>query len=78
MALIRGFVANNSVVGGVHRTNVDCHWKAFEAGGARILQLDTFGSDDREIPGKLSQTLQLDRERARKLVAIINSVFPST
>jgi hypothetical protein len=77
MALIRRLLAAPSVVGRVHRTSVDCYWKSFEAGGSRILQLDTFGSEDRQIPGKLSQTLQLDQEQARRLVNLINRVFPS-
>jgi hypothetical protein len=77
MALMKQFLAAPTVVGGMHRTSVDCYWKSFEAGGSRILQLDTFGSEERQIPGKLSQTLRLDEEQARRLVNLIDRVFPA-
>jgi hypothetical protein len=40
-----------------------------------LLQLATYGSDKRKIPGKTSQTLHLDRERAHELRAVIDQVF---
>ena len=46
-------------------------------GNKRYLQLDTYGSDNREFPEKVSQAIQLDEEGARQLLAIIRAAFPS-
>ena len=43
-----------------------CGWRVSEREGRRVLQLDTYGAADRKIPGKVSQTLQFDRDRAAK------------
>ncbi len=40
-----------------------------------IVQIDTYGSHDREIPGKKSQTLQLDREGGERLYEILKREF---
>jgi len=37
--------------------------------------LDTHGSNDREIPGKVSQTLQFDETSARALWEILGREF---
>ena len=55
---------------------VRCAFSVFHHQGKTYLQLDTFGSENREFPGKVSQTLQLDEARATTLVAIIRSAFP--
>jgi hypothetical protein len=44
--------------------------------GKRYLQLDTFGSEDRSFPGKVSQSIQFDEDGARALKAVINKTFP--
>jgi 5-methylcytosine-specific restriction protein B len=40
-----------------------------------LLQLSTYGSDERQSDKKVSQTLQLDEVAARELVEIISRVF---
>lgn len=40
-----------------------------------IVQIDTFGSDERQNPGKQSQTLQLGREAAGELVVLLKDVY---
>lgn len=60
-----------------HRTEVDCDWKRVESPSGPLLQIASFGSEDREIPGKVSQTLQFDRDAAMKLRAAIDAVFSS-
>lgn len=55
-----------------YRTQVECGWTYDQSGRApRILQLETYASD-----GTTSQVLQLDRDRARDLLAIMDQVFP--
>ena len=43
--------------------------------GRVLMQMSTFGRDTREMPGKLSQTIQLDREAAHQLYAMMKKEF---
>lgn len=61
--------------GRMHPTDVTCEWRVFDD-GERVLQLDSRGSSDREIPDKLSQTLQFTRETASELILVIDAAFP--
>ena len=40
-----------------------------------IFQIDTYGSKGREYPGKTSQSLQMDKEMAKKLIEILRKEF---
>jgi hypothetical protein len=55
---------------------VDCGWTVFEEGGERYLQLDTYGSQERKILGKTSQSIQLDAKSAAELKRLIERTFP--
>lgn len=35
------------------------------------MQIDTYGKNDREIPGKESQSIQFDKERTKVLVDLL-------
>lgn len=59
-----------------HPTEVECGWQVINDGGRRLLQLSTYGSDQRQSEKKVSQTLQLDESMAMELVEIIRSTFP--
>lgn len=75
MALIHEFHEVRADKNGLHKP-VSCGWRAFHAEDEKILQLDTYGSTDRKIPNKVSQSIQLDREGAARLLRIIGDVFP--
>lgn len=60
---------------GVHETNVDCLYLVGERDGKKVIQLNTYGPSKREIPNKLSQTLQFDAAGARELVDILTREF---
>ena len=47
----------------------------FEASGEKYLQLDTYGRIGRDFPEKISQSIQVDKETARYLVALIKDAF---
>jgi hypothetical protein len=47
----------------------------FEIDGRKYLQIDTYGKVDREIPGKISQSFQFDREAAVLLKKLLESTF---
>ena len=60
-------------------TDVVCHWSmASFSGGGPILQLTTHGSKTRKQPGKPSQVLQLTKESAAMLYAILKREFEFT
>ena len=62
--------------GQLHRTSVDAIVRIFGQGAdGPVVQIDTFGSQDREIPGKLSQTIQLDRRAALQLTKILKDAY---
>jgi hypothetical protein len=75
MALVREFDHVPADKVALHKP-VSCGWRAFHVGEERILQLDTYGSDTRKIPNKVSQSIQLDREGAAQLVKLIRETFP--
>jgi hypothetical protein len=50
-------------------------YTVFEHKNKTILQIDTYGSAARDIPGKASQTLQVDEIGARELLAILKTTF---
>jgi hypothetical protein len=76
VALIHEFTQIQKETNRVHET-VECGWTGFESDGETYLQLDTYGSRGRQIPGKVSQSIQLDRAAAAKLLRIIRRTFPS-
>ncbi|MCR9220458.1 MAG: methionyl-tRNA formyltransferase [Alphaproteobacteria bacterium] len=40
-------------------------------GGKKVLQIDSYGSDQRQAPGKKSQSLQFTEETAAELMRIL-------
>jgi hypothetical protein len=75
MALISGFEHYQPDRHSRHAA-IDCLWFAFDDNGDRILQLRTDGSSQRKMPGKASQTIQLDRGAAEELLGILVAAFP--
>lgn len=60
-----------------HRTEVDCGFQVLDDhDGGHLLQLSTFGSDERKSSPKVSQTLQIDATRAEELIGILRQTFP--
>lgn len=77
MARVRSMTEQSARSVQPHGTEVDCDWKRVESSSGRFLQITSYGSDDRQNPGKVSQTLQFDREAAMALRAAIDAVFPT-
>lgn len=76
MALIEDFHETASDRNQIHGP-VECGWRAFAVDGRQVLQLDTYGSRERKIQGKQSQSIQLDKDSAQVLVEILDRAFPS-
>ncbi|MGW7594538.1 hypothetical protein [Streptomyces asiaticus] len=75
MARIEEFREINGDIQRLHGP-VLCGYRSFAVDGRVIVQLDTYGSPDREIPNKVSQSIQLDVKGARELIGILLEVFP--
>lgn len=59
----------------IHR-EVECTYTSFVSEDkSKYLQLDTYGSDDRKIKNKISQSIQLNKESAKYLMKIIQDEF---
>jgi hypothetical protein len=75
MARIRKLTVKPPVTS-VHPTEVDAEVREVEvASGEKLIQLSTFGSDQRVSEPKVSQTIQIDRNVATELRAQIDRVF---
>ncbi|MEZ5995256.1 MAG: hypothetical protein R3C25_05840 [Hyphomonadaceae bacterium] len=74
MAMIQCFerkdLERNKIHDSIHAT-----FTSFQDGDRKIVQIDTCGRSTRAIPGKKSQTIQLDEASARRLVEILRREF---
>ena len=77
MALVEGFAERTLDRPRLHEP-ARCTYSIVEIENEKRLQLDTYGSRTREIPGKQSQSLQLDETSARELVRLIHATFPGS
>ncbi len=64
------------VAAGRRHSDCECGWSVTQRDGSVVLQLDTYGSRDRKLAQKVSQSVQLDREGALELLRIIETAFP--
>lgn len=54
---------------------VEARYSVFERDGRGFVQINTYGRADRQIPDKVSQVIQLDREGAEALITILKKAF---
>lgn len=57
-----------------HKT-VEASFSIVEVDGERVLQIDSYGSPDRVLPGKVSQSLQFGPSAAKQLYEILLKEF---
>jgi hypothetical protein len=74
MALIRSLERKSMDRNSIHR-EIRATYTLFECDGRRFIQLDSYGTDERQIPGKKSQSLQFDDAGARALFDILKRHF---
>lgn len=74
MALIRIFTRKERDRYSVH-DEIEATYCTFERDGRFLLQLDTYGRESRQVPGKQSQTIQLDRDSASALCKLLRQTF---
>ena len=75
MAFVKKVIRDERELKSLHPTQVECSYMFKEVDGRRLIQLNSYGSDQRDIPGKLSQTLQFDENSARELWEILGHKF---
>lgn len=57
--------------------DTDCLASVFtDEKGVRYIQLDTYGSRGRKVPGKVSQAMQFNEASAHQLKGLIEEIFP--
>lgn len=54
---------------------VEATYSVFEDNGNKYFQIDSYGKSTREVPGKVSQSLQIDRKAAEVIVDIVIAEF---
>lgn len=50
-------------------------YTTFISAGTRYFQIDTYGSDNRVMPEKVSQSIQFDEETAKVIVDLLKKEF---
>jgi len=54
---------------------INSSYSVFDINGEKYFQIDTYGSSDRQILGKTSQTIQFDKNVAKKIIEILSKEF---
>jgi hypothetical protein len=60
----------------IHKKTECTYYIVDAADGKKYLQLETDGSADRQIPGKVSQSIQFSPEAIKQLRELLNREFP--
>ena len=50
-------------------------YSTFDLLGKHYVQIDTYGRSDRDTPGKISQSVQLDKESAKTMYELLKKEF---
>ena len=58
----------------VHES-VEATYCVFSKGENKYFQIDTYGSEGRQLKSKISQSIQIDREMAIELVELLQKEF---
>ncbi|MGD6873740.1 hypothetical protein ACQCU1_16305 [Sutcliffiella horikoshii] len=77
MALIKGNTMKKITRerNAIHNEVDNTYTSFIDKEGNRILQIDTYGSSQREYRGKVSQSIQFDRDSAREVLNVIKKEF---
>ena len=74
MALVRKFEHKHMERNSLH-DEISATYTVFDYDDRSFIQIDTYGRDTRALPGKKSQTVQLDRKAAEQLFEILKRTF---
>jgi hypothetical protein len=54
---------------------IDSTYSIFNKDGEKYFQIDMYGRSSREMPGKISQSIQFDKVIAKKIVEILKKEY---
>jgi hypothetical protein len=74
MAIVRKFTEEPAARDTRH-TECSGKLRAVESDGEKFIQIDTYGSADREMPGKVSQSLRLTENAVQQLIRMAAKHF---
>jgi len=74
MAFIKGFQRKHMDRNSLHK-EINATYTSFERDGRVLLQIDSYGTEERQVPGKKSQSIQIDKEGAVQLLHILKREF---
>jgi hypothetical protein len=77
MALITQFEPITKDQPKVHKPTRCAYFSFIGPRDKRYIVLETYGSEDRQMPDKVSQSIQFDQEAAARLIAILRQEFPN-
>ena len=75
MAIVTNVELDGKKFTGRHPTGLICRYLVGCEAGQKILQLNSYGSEGRDYPDKLSQTLQFDESSAKQLFEVLKEQF---
>ena len=75
MALIHNIQKGFKSRDNIHKKTECTYFIVYDKLGKKYLQLDTYGSDDRENPGKVSQSLQFSPDALKQLKEVLSKQF---
>lgn len=75
MALIESLHKDIKDRESIHRGTEAKYFIVHNKKGEKFLQIDTYGSDDRQIPGKVSQSIQFSPEAIKQLKDLLSLEF---
>lgn len=75
MALVNNIEKGFKDRGGIHKPTDCSYFIVYGEKGEKFLQLDTYGSQDREMQGKISQSIQFSQSAIEQLKKLINQEF---
>ena len=77
MALVTQFERIRKDRPKVHKTTQGTYFSFIDPEDKRYFVLETYGSEYRQFPEKVSQSIQLDEEGAAHLIRILREEFPN-
>lgn len=75
MALVTNFDKGFKNRHSIHKKTECSYFIVYDKTGKKYLQLETIGSDDREMPGKVSQSIQFSPEAIKQLKELLSKEF---
>ncbi len=75
MAIITKIKHTNDYKMNKSLTECEAEYNDFYIDGKKYVRIQTFGSDERQVKGKQSQVIHIDRNTAKQLVELLKNFF---